>query len=103
MILIILISNILITGLSIPINATFEALKRPDLATKGQVAGFLITLLFGSLMVFNWGIYGAALGIFMSNLGNFVIRLRGLLILRNNSPKPISKSLNDNLGYCKYT
>ena len=103
MILIILISNMLITGVSIPINAAFEALQRPDFATKGQVAGFLITLLFGSLMVFNWGIYGAALGILMSNLGNFFIRLRGLHILRNKSLKPILKSPNGNLGYCKFT
>ena len=103
MILIILISNMLITGVSIPINAAFEALKRPDFATKGQVAGFLITMLFGSLMVFIWGIYGAALGILMSNLGNFFIRLRGLHILRNKSLEAISKPPNGNLGYCKFT
>lgn len=83
-ILIIVIISSFISGITSPIYAALEALERADISFKSLLGGLIVTLFIGVFLIYKWGIYGAAIGMLLSNLTNSSLRCRGLIVLVNN-------------------
>ena len=49
------------------------------------VAGLVVTVLVGTMAVYVWGLYGAAMTALLSNVINLALRWRGLTLLANKS------------------
>lgn len=87
-VLVILILSSFASGITGPINAALVALERADIAFKSLVGGLAITVLIGAILTYTFGLYGAALGILLSNLINCLLRWRGLLTLMSRVRVP---------------
>jgi O-antigen/teichoic acid export membrane protein len=83
-VLIIVIISSFISGITSPIYAALEALERADISFKSLLGGLIVTLFIGVFLIYKWGIYGAAIGMLLSNLTNSLLRCRGLLVLISN-------------------
>jgi O-antigen/teichoic acid export membrane protein len=77
-VLILLIINSLIAGISIPLNTALETLERADISFKSLSSGFAVTILLSPLLIYSYGIYGASIGILFSTIVSFLMRLKGI-------------------------
>lgn len=94
-ILIIVIFSSFVSAVTAPLNSALDALERADISFKSLIAGLIVTVSVGILLIYHFGLYGAVIGILLSNLANCLLRWRGLSILINEfktrvSPKAVS-------------
>ena len=82
-VLIIVILSSFVSAITAPLNSALDALERADISFKSLIAGLAVTISIGILLVYQWGLYGAVIGILLSNLANCLLRWRGLFLLMN--------------------
>lgn len=83
-VLIIVILSSFISAVTGPLNSALDALERADISFKSLIAGLIVTVSIGVILVYQWGLYGAVVGMLLSNLANCLLRWRGLFILMND-------------------
>jgi len=83
LLLAILIVSSFISGITSPLNTALDAFERSDITFKSVLTGLLVTFIVGAFLVYKFGIYGAAVGVLLSNISNTFLRYRGLSILIN--------------------
>ncbi len=81
MILAVLIVSSFISGVTSPVNSALDAFERSDITFRSLVIGLLVTLFVGTILVYKWKIYGAVVGVLLSNATNCFLRCRGMSIL----------------------
>lgn len=84
LVLAILIVSSFISGITSPLNTALDAFERPDITFRSLVVGLLVTLIVGAMLVYQWGIYGAVVGVLLSNMTNSLLRYRGIIIIINS-------------------
>lgn len=84
LVLAILVVSSFISGTTSPLNTALDAFERPDITFRSLVAGLLVTLIVGAMLVYQWGIYGAVVGVLLSNMTNSLLRYRGIIIIINS-------------------
>ena len=82
-VLIIVMLSSFFSAITAPLNSALDVLERSDISFKSLIAGLTVTVSIGTLLVYQWGLYGAVMGILLSNLANCLLRWRGLSILLN--------------------
>ena len=82
-VLLIVILSSFISAVTGPLNSALDALERADISFKSLIAGLIVTVSIGVILVYRWGLYGAVVGMLLSNLANCLLRWRGLFILMN--------------------
>lgn len=86
-ILIILIFNSFISGVTGPLGYALASLERPDINFKSLIGGFIVTIFIGGFFVYKFGLYGAVLGMILSNMMNCLLQWVGLSMLLKKSNK----------------
>ncbi len=82
-VLVIVILSSLVSAVTGPLNSALDALEKADISFKSLAAGLIVTVSIGVFLVYHWGLYGAVVGMLLSNLTNCLLRWRGLFILMN--------------------
>jgi O-antigen/teichoic acid export membrane protein len=83
-VLIIVILSSFISAVTGPLNSALDALERADISFKSLIAGLIVTVSVGIILTYQWGLYGAVIGMLLSNLTNCLLRWRGLFTLIND-------------------
>jgi len=77
-VLVILIGYSLASAVTVPISTALDALQKSEVSFKSSLASLVITVSVGTILIYEWGVYGAALSALLANTVNLFLRWRGL-------------------------
>ncbi len=77
----ILILYSLVSALTVPASTALDALRRSDVSFKSSLVGLALTASVGTILIYEWSVYGAAVAALLANIVNLLLRWRGLVAL----------------------
>jgi len=80
-ILIVVIINCFVSGITGPLGYALASLERADINFKSLTGGFIVTVFVGILLIYKFELYGAVIGMLLSNITNCILQWLGLLKL----------------------
>lgn len=86
-VLIIVIFNSYISGVTGPLGYATASLERADINFKSLIGGFIVTIIVGVFLIYKFGLYGAVIGMILSNLTNCILQWFSVMILLKRTKK----------------